>query len=57
MLRDTSTSTGNRLLLAEAGGTITTGLSRITISDSNVIARNALSPMRLPGVSLIGVRA
>jgi hypothetical protein len=57
MLRDTSTRIGNRLLLAAAGGTITIGRSRITINRASVSARSALSPSRLPVVSLTGTRA
>ena len=57
MLRDTSTRIGNRLLFATAGGTITIGRSRITINRVSVRARIALSPRRLPVVSLTGTRA
>ena len=57
MLRDTSTRIGRRLLFAAAGGTITTGRSRITINRTSVSARSALSPTRLPVVSLTGTRA
>ena len=48
MLRETSTRIGSRLLFAAAGGTITTGRSRITISRISVAQRSAVSAARRP---------
>ena len=46
MLRDTSTRIGSRLFFAAAGGTMTTGRSRITMRRMRVADRSALKPTR-----------
>ena len=57
MLREMSTRIGSRLFFAAAGGTMTTGRSRITIKQDQRQRAKRAQADAAAGCSLIGTRA